>query len=140
MKRFVLVLSAALCLGACSTPAGKILGQLATGTLANPVTAVNLYELDNVYAIAAQSAVDYRGYCYARPYAVLMTDPIAKPLCQNRRANVRNIQSLKNIAYGAVQKAETFVAQNPTLDASSLINAATTAIGALQSATPVVPK
>ena len=137
MKKLAVILF--LLLPACTTQQSGVVGQILTGTLVNPISSANIYELKNVYAIAAQSAVSYRRYCYARPYAVLMADPIAKPLCANRRDVVRKIQQYKNTAFAAVVAAANFVKANPTLDASVLINTAWSSVTALQNAIPKVP-
>jgi len=133
MKKLVVVLF--LLLPACTTQQTSTVGQILTGTLVNPISQTNIYELKNVYAIAAQSAVSYRGYCYARSYAVL----IAGPLCKDRRAVIRKIQQYKNTAFAAVVAAANFVKAHPTLDASVLINTAWTSVTALQNAIPKVP-
>lgn len=137
MKKLVVILF--LLLPACTTQQSGVVGQILTGTLINPISQTNIYELKNVYAIAAQSAVSYRGYCYARPYATLMADPIAGPICKDRRAIVRTIQKYKNTAFAAVVAAANFVKANPTLDATVLINTAWSSVTALQNAIPKVP-
>jgi hypothetical protein len=141
VRRILLVALAALWLGGCaSNPITTVIGQIATGTLPNPISTTNVYQVKNVYAIAAESTISYRGYCFGRTYAVLMADPIAKNICANRRPVWRKIVSYKNTAYAAVVKADNFVKNNPTLDASAVISQATAAISALQSVTPAVPK
>jgi len=141
MRKILIVALAAIWVGGCANnPTARVIGQIATGTLPNPISTTNIYELKNVYAIAAQSAVEWRGYCFGRSYATVTADPIARPICTNRRSTARRIQVAKNTAFGAVQRADAFVKNNPTLDASAIIGQATAAISAFQAATPAVPK
>lgn len=138
MKRFLifpaLLLSLALA-GCAGTPAGNLLSA-ATTTITNPVTATDIYRLKQTYAATLQVAVDYRAHCYAKPYAALIADPVDKVLCQNRRAVVRAIQSAQLKAHSAVQSAQDFAVNNPTLDAATAITAAWDAVTAFQNAVP----
>jgi hypothetical protein len=63
-------------------------------------------------------AVEYRAYCWSKPYAVLMADPVSKPICQKRRAVVRAFQKARLNASAAIVAAQNFVASNPTLNAA----------------------
>jgi ElaB/YqjD/DUF883 family membrane-anchored ribosome-binding protein len=127
----------ALALGGCSAAnnVGGFLSALSSG-VTNPITASNIYELKNTYAATAELAVAYRKKCYGQPYAALTADPILKPLCQNRRAVVRQIQKTKAVASAAVKKADKFVKDNPTINASTVVNEAWSAVTAFQSAVP----
>jgi len=109
------------------------LGLTACANQPNPISSVTLYQVKNVYAIGLQLVVDYRNYCWARPYAVLMADPVAKPLCQNRRANVRAAQSAKAVAKKAVNTAE-------AIGTSDVITVAWNAVNVFKNAVPAVPK
>lgn len=140
MRRFLMVSTLVLAmpmLVACES--GNRLGDLitaATSTIANPVDTVDIYRVKNAYAAALQASVDWRAYCYARPYAVLMQDSFAKPVCQNRRSTVRMIQLAKAKAHSAVADAQDFVAQHSTLNASVVITAAWRAVTNFQNAVP----
>lgn len=127
MKKILVVALAALWLGGCG--AG----------IKNPITSANIYQTKLVYAATETAAAKYNDYCWARPYAVLMTDPIAKPICANRRPVRRAIKSASITAGNAIDKADAFVTKNPTLDATSLIDAATSAVSAFRNVTPAVP-
>lgn len=140
MRRLLLIpaLFLSLAVAGCGTTGTNLSNLLSVVTtpVANPVTAVNLYQLKNGYAAALQLAADWRTYCYSKPYAQLLLDPVAKPICQNRRATVRTIQSVKATASAAVVDATNFVTANPTLDASTVINYAFKAITNFQNAVP----
>lgn len=84
-----LVLGLALALGGCAQ-VSKVAEFVSTAT--QPVSEINIYRVKNLYAAALQAVVEYRRYCWARPYAVLMADPIAKPICEHRRPIMVKIQ------------------------------------------------
>lgn len=138
MKRILLLpvflLSLALA-GCAGTNVGDFL-TAATSTVTNPVSAVDIYRVKNVYAASLQIMVKYREFCWSKPYAALMADPVAKPTCQNRRAAVRVMQTAQIDAHNAISAAETFVRNNPTLNAATAISAAWTAVTAFQNTLP----
>jgi len=137
MKRIFLVPALFLALAACTN--GPNLGALinvATTTVANPVDAVDIYRVKNVYAASLQGAVDWRSYCWSKPYAALMADPVGKIVCKGRRSTVRAIQMAQPKAASAIASAQNFVANNPTLNAASVISAAWSAVTAFQAAIP----
>jgi hypothetical protein len=133
-KRLLLIplLLAGLALGGCLQTFGEVTRAVTT-TIANPVGGKNIYQAKLVYASALEIAVKYREYCYSRPYASLMADPVAKPICQNRRPNVRALQSARWKASAAIRTADNFVRNNPTLNATSAIGAAWAAVTDFQS-------
>lgn len=139
MKRLLVIplLFAALSLGACG-PGSKV-GQLieaATATYDNPASKTNIYQIKNGYAATLELADQWRTYCYARPYAVLMADPIAKPLCEHRRAVVRAIQKQRPRVKLAITEAEDFVRDHPTLNAATAITAAWSTLQDFQALVP----
>lgn len=139
MKRILLIPFLLLALTACADT-GK-LGQLltvTTTTITNPVSAIDIYRVKNAYAASLQLAVDYRKFCWSRPYVALLADPLSKPLCQSRRGAVRAIQLAQVKAHSALSDAEIFVLNNPTLNATNVISAAWTAVTNFQNAVPVV--
>lgn len=113
-------------------------GSAITQTIVNPVKEVDIYRVKNLYAATLELFVQYRAYCWSRPYAVLMADPIAKPLCENRRAVVRSVQKERPKVSAAIRTAENFVRDNPTLSATNAIGAAWTAVNDFKSLVPVV--
>lgn len=138
MNKLILVAAIVLALalpGCAGTKTGDLISA-ATTTITNPVKAVNVYQVKNAYAATLQLAVSWREYCYSKPYAALMTDPVAKPVCQSRRRVVRAVQSAQPKAASAIRTAENFVRNNPTLNATSVISAAWDAVAAFRSAVP----
>jgi len=135
MRKVIIALTLALSLAGCATPAGDLF-KVITTTIENPLTTVDIYRVENTYAAALTLADQYRTYCYERPYAVLMTDPVGRPLCERRRRNVRLIQSARLKAGAAVVAARNFIAGNPTLNAASVVSAAWKAVTDFQSAIP----
>lgn len=133
MRRLLLVAVLAIGLGGCATlnsSGTSILqgGQSITAPITNPVQPVTVYQVKNVYAAALELADGYREYCWARPYAILMADPLTKPICQNRRPNVRRLQKTQAKASAAIQTVDNFVRNNPTLSATQVLSAAWTAV------------
>lgn len=127
----------ALSLGGCAgTKVGDAL-HVVTATVANPVGTTDIYRVKNGYAAALALAVEYRRYCWSKPYAALMADPVSKPICEKRRAVVRVAQKARQNASGAIRAAETFVANNPTLNAASVVSAAWQAVTDFQNAVPL---
>lgn len=129
----ILLLLSSLAVGGCAT-LDKVATAVTT-TITNPVDNVDLYRVKNVYAASLTVANGYRSYCYAREYAVLMADPVAKPLCRSRRSVVRAMQAADRKAFAAIKTADTFIANNPTLNATSVLGAAWTAVTQFQSLT-----
>jgi len=109
------------------------------GQIPNPFSTKNIYQTKLVYAATETAADKWRSYCWARPYAVLVSDPVAKPICSNRRPVARAIAKASRYAGDAIAKAQSFIAANPTLDASSLISAADQAVAAFSNVTPPSP-
>lgn len=137
MKRYLAILAVALSLGGCAAldPGGKSIfagGTSLVATVTNPVGPVNIYQAKVVYASTLELVVAYREYCWSKPYAALMADPIAKPVCQRRRPIVRAMQAADDKAFAAIKTADSFVRNNPTLDGSSAIRAAIAAVSDFQ--------
>lgn len=124
----------ALSLGGCGH-FGDVL-KLATASIDNPITGVDIYRVKNTYAATLELAAEYRRYCWSKPYRALLADPVAGPLCSARRAVVRKFQSADVAANAAIAKAETFVAQNPTISAATVINAAWDAVSFFKNSVP----
>lgn len=135
--RIIAVVLAAFSLAGCAgTRVGDLL-QVATSSVVNPIGATDIYRVKNAYAAALELAVEYRQYCWSKPYDALMADPVSKPVCERRRAVVRFAQSARQNAGGAIAAAENFVAANPTLNASTVIGAAWQAVAAFQNSVPL---
>lgn len=131
-----ILVAGSLALGGCQTvPFGDII-SIANAQIANPITATNVYQVKNGYAASLQIAADWRQYCFSMKYRTIMADPIAKPVCSSRRSVVRAIRTYGPVAGKAVQDAETFVAQHPTLDASAVISVAMQAVAKFRAVIP----
>lgn len=137
MKRYLAILAVALSLGGCANLGGlfdssgaSILkgGTSLTATITNPVTPVTIYQVKSVYAAALDIANGYRDYCYARPYATLMQDQIAGPVCKSRRSIITKLQAADDRASDAIAKADDFIKRNPTVSAVSVIREAWAAV------------
>lgn len=107
----------------------KDFGAVAVTAITTPVGSVDIYRVKNVYAASLELFDEYRRYCWLKPYAVLMTDPVARPLCGSRRATVRLMQDAKSRASTAIMKAEA---------APNLLSAAWDAVQAFRSTIPSV--
>lgn len=132
------VLLLTLALGGCAAEQKSVLagGSSITATVANPVGPVDLYRAKNVYSATLKLAVSYREFCWSKPYAALVADPITRPVCQDRRKVVRAMQAADTKANAAIKTAENFVRRNPTLSAVSVVGAAWQAVTDFQAAVP----
>lgn len=139
MKRFLLLptLLLALAVSACGTSGmvGDVLA-IATSTVTNPVNAVEIYRVKNLYAASLELMAKYREYCWSKPYAQLMGDPVAKPTCAHRRAAVGVMQTAERDAHKAIAAAEDFARNYPTLNATTAISAAWTAVTKFKNTMP----
>lgn len=138
MRRPLLAALLAACLAGCASlpgPLGDAIRVVST-TIANPVNQTDIYRAKNTYAATLELAAEYRRYCWSRPYAALLADPVARPICERRRAVVRAFQSARGNAGAALVAAENFIADNPTLNAASAVSAAWKAITDFQSSVP----
>lgn len=140
MKRFVILFALAIPLGGCaSTPFNDAI-RLATSTIANPVQPVNIVQVKTGYAAALELAAGYRDYCWSKPFATLMADPIGKPLCEHRRSIVRAIDKADDVAFEAITRAETFIRNNPTISAAVVVREAWAAVQDFRRAAPAATK
>jgi hypothetical protein len=136
MKRYLAILAVAFTLNGCAgTPAGDALRVLTT-TYNNPVGEVDVYRVQNAYAAALSLVAEYRRYCWSKPYAAIVADPIMKPVCEKRRAVVRVAQMARRNARAALDAAETFIINNPTLNAATAVRGAWDAVAQFQNSIP----
>lgn len=135
MFRRLAVVLIALSLAGCAT-GGVDFFKLATASIDNPISGVDIYRVKNTYAAALELAAEYRRYCWSAPYNTLMADPVGSRICRTRRAVVRTIKRADTKASAAISAADTFVANNPTLSATALIGAAWEAVTSFQKAIP----
>lgn len=135
MKRLAIVFALALSLplGGCLTldSSGVSVfkgGNSITAPIKNPAQPVNIYQVKLVYGTALDLANEYRDYCYARPYATLMADAVAGPVCKRRRFIVTKLGEADDRASAAISKAEDFIARNPTISAATVVREAYAAV------------
>lgn len=136
MKKLLtsLVVAASLMLAGCAGGVSVFQGGTSlTATITNPVGQVDIYRVKNVYAASLALAADYRDYCWSKPYAAILADPVSKAACQNRRAIVRTLQTADLKAFAAITAADNFTKNNPTISAASAVGAAWTAVSDFQS-------
>ena len=105
-------------------------------TVTNPVTSVDIYRVKNVYAATLEAAKAWRNYCWGMTYATILSSPIAKPICQNRRQTLRLIQSTESKAKAAISYADNWIRANPTVSATSVIGPAWDAVTLFQKSVP----
>lgn len=114
-------------------------GSSLTASIINPVTSRSPYQARLALNVAAKAANGWARYCWARPYAMLMADPVAKPICQNRRPVRRALLAAGEKADHAIKKAQDFVRANPTVSAVGLIDDAWAAVNDFRSQIPATP-
>lgn len=138
MRRPLLAVLLASSLAGCASLPGPLgdAVRVVTTTITNPVNQTDIYRAKNTYAASLVLAAEYRRYCWSQPYAALLADPVARPLCERRRAVVRAFQNARRNAGAALAVAENFIATNPTLNAASAVSAAWKAVTDFQSAVP----
>jgi hypothetical protein len=110
MRKFLLIGLVALSLGACAT-------------VKNPITTGQLATLESSYGVVLSGAVAYRN----RPRCTKTALESVSNICA-RRSIVIRMQKADAAAQVALGRARAFVLNNPTLDASSLLQAAQDAI------------
>lgn len=99
-------------------------------TANNPLTLGRLASLESAYGIALSAAVGY--YELYRVRRCTTSAPFSPTnICAMRSVVVR-LQQADIRAQAALQAARKFSAQNPTLDASAIINAAELAVSTFQ--------
>lgn len=147
MKRILIPLMLLLALTASGCDSVSKVGQIisaATSTVTNPVDARNVYQVKNAYAAALELAVEYRRYCWSKPWDNIVgnaaeridPDPIMKSICEHRREVVRAMKSYRPRVADAIRTAEKFVRDNPTLNAKSVIDASWNAVMEFQNLVP----
>lgn len=134
MKRLLAIPLLLVLLSACQVT----IPGLTSPPIVNPITNVDIWRVKNTYAATLQLAKDWRSYCWSKPYASLLADPIAKPVCKDRRNVVRQIQKYQPIAGAAVRRADQFVRNNPTINAAGAIGLAWDAVTDFQRVVPKV--
>ena len=129
MKKFVAT-TFALLLGACATLPDGTKVFLPTASVQNPVTPASMYDVKATYAIAQAGAVAYIDR-YRQGHRCT-TSALESPtdLC-SRRSVVIKLQNADRVAQIALGRADAFIRDNPTIDASAVVYAAKSAVAAL---------
>lgn len=136
MKRLVLIpaLILALLLPACSTPNAFTRAISAVTTpFTNPVSPNNIYQVKLAFNISLKLANKWADYCWSKPYAQLMTDPVASQVCKNRRQTRRTLFAAAARANAAIVSAQIFIKNNPTINPIGVIDDAWKAVTDYQS-------
>lgn len=120
MRRLLAVSLMALTLGSCAGTMPAV-----TGSIINPIGYRELASIEASYGIALAGAVAYRN----RPRCTRSQLESFANLCA-RRSIVIKLQHADQIAQLAIGRAAAFISNNPTLDASSVVQAASMAVGA----------
>jgi len=110
MKRFLVIGLLVFSLGACAT-------------VKNPITSSQLATIESSYGVVLSGAVAYRN----RPRCTKTALESVSNICARRSIVVR-MQQADAAAQVALGRARAFVRDNPTLDASSLLQAAQDAV------------
>jgi hypothetical protein len=129
MRKIILAVTLALSLAGCATLPDGTKVFLPTASVKNPVTSLSLYDIKATYAIAQAGADAYvqryrDGFRCTKSKLESVTN-----LC-SRRSIVVKMQAADQQAQIALGKADTFIMNNPTIDASSVISAAQLAVNA----------
>jgi hypothetical protein len=107
--RKIIVLCFALTLGACAN--GQLINPFQTIT--NPVSNNNLYEGELVFDATLKTFIELKGLCANR---------VLPSTC---RTYVKKGQVIITQIYGADKAARSFIKNNPTLDATNVVQAFT---------------
>ena len=129
MKRAILTVLFAASLAGCATLPNGTKVFLPTASIANPVTPTSMYDIKATYAIAQAGADTYiqryrDGFRCTKTHLESVTNPCS------RRSIVLKMQAADRTAQIALGKADAFIANNPTIDASAVISAAQLAVTA----------
>lgn len=116
MRKFIFLL-VAFALSACAT-------------IQNPLNVTKLAQIESAYGIALAAAVGYYELYKVNRCTVLRPESPTN-FCA-RRSVVVKLQAADRKAFIAMHAARVFVHNNPNLDASSYISAASLAIGAMR--------
>lgn len=136
MRRIILasaLIALALTLGGCG--AAQKLGQVVSGAttqIVNPVTPVNMYQVKNVYAAGQTLVLEYKNKCFGedglKTFAQIQSDAALRTLCAHRVSRWRAMKKADDKAHRAIDAANTFIANNPSGNAISYVQAAWKAV------------
>ena len=127
-----LLLAMAITLGACAH--GTAGGSIFSGTnlsVQNPITNARLVDIEAAYGIALAAGKAYVDN-YRKGNKCTRSNPESLQHLCSRRSIVLQIQAAVRKADIALANAKGFIQRNPTLDPTSVLDAAQTAVGTLQ--------
>lgn len=145
MKRFLIISLVALSLAGCITldPVGKSILQggnsITAPVLVPQAVTKSPYQARLSLNIGVKAANRWSKYCWALPYEKIVADPLAGPICQDRRPVRRALVDAADKADKAIKKASDFIRANPTVSAVSLVNDAWAAVDDYRSKIPMLP-
>lgn len=133
MKKVLIAAFVALSLGGCVN--GKVLGVIPPlGSVKNPVSVTRFATIEATYGIALTAANAYADrYRKGNRCTTTRLESLTN-LCA-RRSIVLKMQAADRDARIAMGRAKTFITANPTLDATSLLDAAAAAVSTFQQIT-----
>jgi hypothetical protein len=129
MRKGTLVVLLALALTGCVNGPNGTKVFLPTASVVNPVTPTSLYDIKATYAIA-QAGADAYIQRYRDGFRCTKTKLESVTNLCSRRSIVLKMRDADLKAGIALGQADTFIMNNPMLDASSLISAAQLAVTA----------
>src|SRR5216684_5675923 len=129
MRRLILALTISLSLGACVKGPGGTTIFLPTESVTNPLGPTSLYDIQATYAIA-QAGADAYVQRYRDGFRCTKTKLESATNICSRRSIVVKMQNADRTAQIAIGRADAFIRDNPTIDASSVISAAQSAVTA----------
>ncbi len=127
--RKIIAIAFALSLGACATLPDGTKVFLPTASVKNPVLPASLYDVKATYAIAQAGAVAYIDR-YRQGHRCTTTALESPTNICSRRSIVVKLQNADRVAQIALGRADAFIRDNPTIDASAVMYAAQSAVAA----------
>lgn len=129
MKRIILALTLSLALAGCAHNSDGSVTLLPT--VANPISNTRFVSIESTYGIAMTGVRAYiQNYRDGHRCTKTNLESISN-IC-SRRSVVLAMQDANRKADIALGKAKDFIQRNPTLDATSVLDAAESAVGVLQ--------
>jgi hypothetical protein len=129
MRKIIIALTLSLALAGCVKGPGGTNIFLPTASVTNPLGPTSLYDLKSTYAIA-QAGADLYVQRYRDGFRCTKTKLESVSNLCSRRSIVIKMQNADRSAGIAIGKVEVFIRDNPTIDASSLLSAAQSAVTA----------
>lgn len=120
MRKIFLIIGLAVALGGCSFETVKNAIAVATSSAVNPVSTTRLSQAVSAYGVTLSGMVAYRDSCNKKLIGRSCRDIVVKLQEADKKAQV------------AIIEANTFVKNNPTLNASGVIETAISSINAFK--------